>query len=72
MQNNLKFYIKKSGMKQYEIAEILEITPEYLSMIVRNEKQPSFSLAKKIVDLFDTSIDDIFLGSNSTKCAQIL
>lgn len=66
-KNNLKEYRKKKGITQIELANILEITNDYLSSIERGKSTPGFKLAKKIADYFGTTIDEIFFKNNSNK-----
>lgn len=50
----------KEKMKIKDVAEILEITPDYLGMIERGSRTPGFSLAKKFADLYNVTVDEIF------------
>ncbi|SHH06466.1 helix-turn-helix transcriptional regulator [Tepidibacter thalassicus] len=58
---------KKNNLTQQEVAEILEITPVFYGMIERGERNPSLELAKKIADLFDSTIDEIFFNTKLYK-----
>ncbi|MDK2932358.1 MAG: putative transcriptional regulator [Clostridiales bacterium] len=51
---------KKNKLTQAEIAELLSITPVFYGMIERGERNPTLELAKKIADLFNVTIDEIF------------
>jgi putative transcriptional regulator len=62
-RNKLKFYRESNGITQAELAEKLNVTSDYISMIERNERTPGFKLAKAIADLFNTSIDAIFFAN---------
>jgi putative transcriptional regulator len=45
-----------------DIAELLGITPQMLGAIERGDRTPSLKLAKKIANLYQASIDDIFFS----------
>lgn len=47
-------------MTQVEVAEELGICKDYVNMIENNRRTPGFSLAKRIADLFDATVDEIF------------
>ncbi|WP_432664529.1 helix-turn-helix transcriptional regulator [Wukongibacter baidiensis] len=51
---------RKENMTQEELAKLLGISKDYLSMIERGVRNPSFKLAKKIADVFSATVDDIF------------
>jgi transcriptional regulator with XRE-family HTH domain len=55
----LEKLIKKSKLKKYEVAELLEISPNYLSMILKKKRKPSGKLAGKMATLFGVTIDDL-------------
>ena len=44
----LKDYLKKNKITQAKFASLLNITPAYMSLIVRGLNNPSFKLALKI------------------------
>lgn len=66
-ENKLKHIRIKEGLSQKEIAELLNIHKNYYSMIETGNRMPSFKLAKKIADLFNTTIDDIFFNQTNNK-----
>lgn len=51
---------EKKNMSQVQVAKELGICKDYVNMIENNRRTPGFSLAKKIADLFDTTVDEIF------------
>lgn len=57
----------KKGLTQEQTSKILGITKEYLSMLENGDRNPSDSLKKKMIKLYDCSIEDIFLAISSTK-----
>lgn len=58
--NNLKVFRERKGLTQKEAAELLNISVDYLSMLERGTRTPGFNLAKRIADMYDTTIDEIF------------
>lgn len=53
---------KQREITQQEAAEKLGITVVFYGMIERGERNPTLELAKKIADLFDSTIEDIFFN----------
>ncbi|MDA3731625.1 helix-turn-helix transcriptional regulator [Niameybacter massiliensis] len=56
----LKFYRKESKLTQEELAEKVGVHKDYISMIERGKRTPGFSLSKKIADVLNESIENIF------------
>jgi len=52
----------RNDKSRIEIAKILKITPQMLGAIERGDRTPSLELAKKIADIYKTTIDDIFFN----------
>ncbi len=50
-----------------ELARRVGITPEYVSIIERGVQTPGFKLAKRIADVFNTTVDALFLTTRRTK-----
>jgi putative transcriptional regulator len=57
--NNLKTLREQNNIKQYELANLLGISKDYLSMIERGKRTPGFKLAKTIADCFLVKVDDL-------------
>ena len=61
MKNMLFLYFRESnGLSQQEVAEKLGICKDYVNMIENNRRKPGFALAKRIADLFGTTVDKLF------------
>ena len=58
--NNLKYYRTKANMKKQELADLLGIHQDYVSMIERGARRPGFNLAKRMADLFGITVDELF------------
>lgn len=49
----------KRGLTQVQLAAVLGITKDYVSIIERGSQTPGLKLANKIATFFDTTIDDL-------------
>ena len=65
--SQLKQLRKVEKITQEEVAEILGINKNYYSMLETGLRTPSFKLAKKIADLFNSSVDEIFFNEINNK-----
>jgi len=50
-----------------DIAKKLNITPQMLGAIERGDRTPSLELAKKIADLYQLTVDEIFFGQKGNE-----
>lgn len=57
--NKVKLYRKKHNLTQKDLGALLDVTPDYISQIERG-RIPGMETAKKIAEIFNTTIDDIF------------
>ena len=57
----------RKSLTQEELARELDVVPDYISMLERGARTPGFSLAKKIADFFETTVDEIFFDVESNK-----
>lgn len=55
-------------LTQEEVAERANITKDYVSMIERGIRNPSDKLKEKLAEIFNTTIIQIFLTVQTTKC----
>lgn len=51
---------RMKGMSQLDLAETLGVCKDYIYLIENNRRQPGFRLAKRMADLFGTTIDELF------------
>lgn len=58
--NKLGFYRKKKNLTQKELANKLNVTHEYISILERGLQTPSLLLAKSIADELHQTVDEIF------------
>lgn len=59
-RTRLKELREENNLLQKEMAEMLNISLSFYSSIERGKRNPTLDLAKKIADLFDLKIEDIF------------
>lgn len=58
---------RKYGLTQQEVADKLQITRSFYSMIEINERNPTLNLAKKMAEMFDTNIETLFFTEECNK-----
>ncbi len=61
MKNHLEKLRKERGIKQEELADILEVSRQTISSLEKGRYNPSIQLAFKIARYFDLKIEDIFI-----------
>lgn len=60
MKNKLKVYRAMNDLTQESLANELEVTRQTIIAIEKNKYDPSLSLAFKIAEYFNVSIEEIF------------
>lgn len=61
MKNRLEEIRKKRGIKQEELAEILEVSRQTIGSLENGRYNPSIILAFKIANYFNMTIEEIFI-----------
>ncbi|WP_167957687.1 helix-turn-helix transcriptional regulator [Anaerosporobacter faecicola] len=61
MKNRVEELRKEHGLKQEELADLLEVSRQTISSLEKGRYNPSILLAFKISHYFNLSIEDIFL-----------
>lgn len=64
-RDKLKQLRNNNKLLQSDIAEILEISTSFYSAIETGARNPTINLAKKIADLFEVSIEELFFNNKS-------
>ena len=67
--NNIKRYRKEKEMRLMDLAEILDVTPEYLKRIESpndTKKNCSLALLYKISIVLDKKLDDFFIDNRNS------
>lgn len=58
--NKVKFYRFNKNLSQRQLAQMLEVTPDYVSQIERG-RRPGIEVALKLAQIFNTSVEDLFV-----------
>jgi len=66
-RERLSRLIKQSGRAKKELAEELGISTQMLNALIRGNRNPSLELAKKIADVLDSSIEELFFNTKRTQ-----
>lgn len=61
MKNRLEEIRKERGIRQDELAKVLEVSRQTISSIENGRYNPSIILAFKIAKFFDMTIEEIFI-----------
>lgn len=68
MKNRLEELRKQRGIRQEELAEILQVSRQTIGSLENGRYNPSILLAFKIARYFGLSIEDIFLYEEESQC----
>ena len=61
MNNRIEEIRKERGLRQEELAEVVEVSRQTISSLENGRYNPSILLAFKIAKYFDMQIEDIFI-----------
>ena len=61
LKNRLEEFRKQRGIRQEELAEILQVSRQTIGALENGRYNPSILLAFKIARFFGTAIEDIFI-----------
>lgn len=67
MKNRLEELRKARGIKQEELAEVLEVSRQTIGSLENGRYNPSILLAFKIANFFGMSIEEIFIYEEEQK-----
>ena len=70
MKNRLEELRKLRGIKQEELAAILEVSRQTIGSLENGRYNPSILLAFKIARFFDLSIEEIFIYEEDSRDEQ--
>jgi len=65
--NKLSFLRRTRGIKQYDLAKILEVSPSFLCKIEKGMQEPTDLFKKKCADYFNEKVDSIFSSTEDKK-----
>ena len=68
MQNRIEELRKERGIKQEELALILEVSRQTISSLENGRYNPSIILALKIGRFFALPVEEIFIFEEEEKC----
>lgn len=60
VKSNIKWLIAKKGMKQYEIAEMLEVSPQQFNLWATGRKFPRIDKAQQLANILECKLDDLY------------
>ena len=58
---------EKRGLSQSEVAKLLDVTKEYISMLECGKRNPSDKLKEEMAKLYKVSFIDIYMGIKEIK-----
>lgn len=67
MKNRLEDLRKQRGIKQEELANVLEVSRQTIGSLENGRYNPSIQLAFKIARYFGMSIEEIFIYEEESK-----
>jgi putative transcriptional regulator len=66
MKNRLEEIRRARGMKQEELADVLEVSRQTIGSLENGRYNPSITLAFKLARFFGMRIEDIFIYEDET------
>ena len=66
---NVKYYRKKLGLSQEQLAEKLEVSPNHISVIETGTKFVTYKHLEKLIEVFNVTPDALFYAQ-STKSIE--
>ena len=70
MKNRLEEIRREHGLKQEELADILEVSRQTIGSLENGRYNPSIILAFKIARYFHMNIEDIFIYEEESECKK--
>lgn len=68
MKNRLEKIRKQRGIKQEELAAVMEVSRQTIGSLENGRYNPSITLAFKIARYFGMSIEEIFIYEEEESC----
>lgn len=60
MKNNIKELRKELGLRQEDLANLLNVTRQTIIAVENDKYNPSLELAMKLARLLNTTVEDLF------------
>ena len=64
--NELRKYREVANLSQDQLASAVGVTQRYIGFIEAGDRTPSLKVPKKIADVLNSTVDDIFLPKKCT------
>ena len=61
LENRLKEYRARLNINQLELGKLAHVSRQTISLIERGDYSPSVTLALKLAQIFEVSVEDIFI-----------
>lgn len=61
LENRLKEYRARLNLNQSELGKLAHVSRQTISLIERGDYSPSVALALKLAQIFEVSVEDIFI-----------
>lgn len=61
LENRLKEYRARLNINQSELGKLAHVSRQAISLIERGDYSPSVTLALKLAQIFEVSVEDIFI-----------
>ena len=61
LENRLKEYRARLNLNQSEVRKLAHVSRQTISLIERGDYSPSVTLALKLAQIFEVSVEDIFI-----------
>ena len=59
-KNSLKIRRWEAGLKQYELADMLDCSPPYLSMVENGRLEPPYEFKQKVAKVLKLNLEEVF------------
>lgn len=66
IKNQIETYRRSVRLAKSELARRVGVCPSYVTMLEKNERQPSIEIAFKIADCLKCKFEDLFVWRGST------
>ena len=60
LPNKLKILRWERDLKQWELAQLVECSPQFLCMVENGRREPGEALKKKLASIFGLSVPEVF------------
>ena len=67
MENRIEEIRRKTGIRQEELAKLLGVSRQTISLLERGRYNPSIFLAHKIAKHFGMQIEDVFIFDDNSE-----